>query len=214
MIVCSPSLRFAAAARFMEESKISLRPLFGSWVRATTLGWALGVPAIVLFSVMAESLGQHSLHTPVGAGMGLAVGFFQSRAIRRWGLSEWPWFWSCLIGLTTPFLAADLLRLVGVEIPYSLNLSVVVAGFIAGVSQAVLLRPRFTPPAAWVAAAVLGWSLASGSVALADRLVRFQALRGIPGALAYLGLVASGGLVLAVITGLVLVGRLRPEPEA
>ena len=198
----------------MEEFNISLRSHFSSWVRATTLGWASGVPAIVLFAVVAESLGQHSLHTPVGAGMGLAVGFFQSRAIRRWNLRAWPWFWSCLLGLTAPFLAADLLRLAGVDIPYSLYLSVVVAGLIVGVSQALLLRPRFTPAAAWVAATVLGWSLASGSVALADRLVRFKTLRGIPGALAYLGLVASGGLVLAVITGLVLVWRPRSEPAA
>ena len=62
----------------MEQSNISLRSHFPSWVRATTIGWALGVPAIVLFAVAAESLGQQSLHTPVGAGMGLAVGFFQS----------------------------------------------------------------------------------------------------------------------------------------
>jgi hypothetical protein len=172
------------------------------------------VPAIVLLAVVAEGLGQHSLHTPVGAGMGLAVGFFQSRAVRSWHLREWPWFWSCLLGLTAPFLIADLLRLANLDVSYFLYLSVIVAGFVVGVWQAVLLRPRFSPAAAWVAASVLGWALASGSVALADRLVRFKTLRGIPGALAYLGLVASGGLILASITGLVLVWRLRSEPAA
>ncbi len=193
---------------------MATRPLFSSWIRSTILGWAVGVPAIVLLAALAESLGQHSLHTPVGAGMGLTVGFFQSRAIRARLGSASPWFWSCFVGLASPFLAVDLARVAGVNVPYSLYVAVICGGIILGVWQAALLGPSPGRGASWVSASVLGWVLASGSVALADFLIRAKAIRGIPGALAYLGLVASGGVLLAVITGLVLVRLFPSQPAA
>ena len=190
--------------------------LLASWIRSTILGWALGVPAIVLFSALAESLGRQSLQTPVGAGMGLTVGFFQSRAIRarlgRHGASSW--FWSSFVGLASPFLAADLARLAGITVPYSLYLAVVCGGLVVGVWQAALLSPSVGRADPWVAASVLGWVLASGSVALADDVVRAKDITGIPGALAYLCLVASGGVLLAVSTGVVLVRLLRSQSAA
>ncbi len=176
----------------------------------------MGVPAIVLFAVLAESLGQQSLHTPVGAGMGLTVGFFQSRAIRARlgsrGVS--PWFWSSFVGLASPFLAADLARIVGVTVPYSLYAAVVCGGLVVGVWQAALLSPSIGRASSWVVANVLGWVLASGSVAVADFLVKATAISGISGAIVYLCLVASGGVFLAVITGFVLVRLLRSQPAA
>ena len=192
---------------------MNARPLFSSWLRSTMLGWALGVPAIALLSALAESVGQHNLHFPVGAGMGLAVGFFQSRAIRPHLGHTLPWFSSCLLGLASPFLATDLARAAAVSVPYSLYLAVICGGLIVGLWQSTLLHPSPTRVASWTAANVLGWLLASGSVAIADSLIRAKALRGIPGALEYLGLVASGGVLLALVTGLVL-SRLLPTRTA
>lgn len=185
---------------------------FTSWARSTVLGWAVGVPAIVLLAALAESLGQHTLLAPVGAGMGLAVGFFQYRAIRTRLDRAVRWFWSCSIGLAAPFLAVDLARAASVTVPYSLYVAVICGGLILGAWQGVLLRSSPGRAAFWVAASVLGWGLASGSVALADSLVRGRTIRGIPGALAYLGLVATGGVLLAVITGVVLVRLLPSQP--
>lgn len=185
---------------------------FTSWARSTVLGWAVGVPAIVLLAALAESLGQHTLLAPVGAGMGLAVGFFQYRAIRTRLDRAVRWFWSCSIGLAAPFLAVDLARAASVTVPYSLYVAVICGGLILGAWQGVLLRSSPGRAASWVAASVLGWGLASGSVALADSLVRGRTIRGIPGALAYLGLVATGGVLLAVITGVVLVRLLPSQP--
>ncbi|QQR74000.1 MAG: hypothetical protein IPJ17_21460 [Holophagales bacterium] len=184
------------------ESSAGVR--FAPWVRSTALGWALGVPAIVLFAALAESLGCHTLHTPVGAGAGLAVGFFQARALRMWHGPVTRWFWSCFLGLTAPFGGADLANLAGLGLPYSLHPSVVIGGLVVGTWQAVLLRTSFGPAAAWVAASVLGWGFASGSVALADLLVRSCAIGGIAGAVVYLILIASGGFALALPTGLTL----------
>jgi NhaP-type Na+/H+ or K+/H+ antiporter len=45
----------------------------------------------------------------------------------------------------------------------------------------------------------------------ADMLVRSQQLRGVWGALVYLGLVAVGGLVLGVVMGAALVQIVRPS---
>lgn len=98
--------------------------------------------------------------------------------------------------------------------PYSLYLAVVCGGLVVGVWQAALLRPSIGRANPWVAASVLGWVLASGSVALADDVVRAKDITGIPGALAYLCLVATGGVLLAVSTGLVLVRLLRSQSAA
>jgi hypothetical protein len=191
---------------------MSTRSLQSSWIRATSLGWALGLPAIVLAAGVAERLGQQQLHTPVGAGMGLAIGYIQSRALRPHRGDVWPWFWSCVVGLSLPFIAADVAGAAQLRLPYSLHAAVVCGGMIVGLWQAILLGLSRRRGAVWVAASGVGWALAAGAVAVADRVVRGTGLRGIPGALAYLVLVALGGAVLAVVTGFMLVRVLPTRP--
>ena len=51
------------------------------WVRATWLGWLLGIPLIVVLALLAEGVGVGGAQVCVGAGMGLGVGFMQRRAL-------------------------------------------------------------------------------------------------------------------------------------
>lgn len=177
--------------------------LLGPWIRATGAGWALGVPLVILLALAGESLGIGPLQFPVGLGMGLGIGIMQGRVVRNLLGAAAPWRWSCALGLALPFLTADLAQLAGRPLPYSLYLAVALGGLIVGIWQALLLRRRFSRVGWWLVASVAGWSLAAGLGAVADGLPRSHAVRGIWGALAYLGIVAGGGLVLGVVTGLV-----------
>ncbi len=83
------------------------------------------------------------------------------------------------------------------------------SGWLLGVPS--IVRSHLRTPMTWLAASVLGWALAGGAVWAADALSRGQALRGLTGALAYLGLVATGGLSLGLVTGVPLLTWPRPS---
>lgn len=187
------------------------RRFLATWIRATALGWALGVPLILLFSSILEGLEIRNLHSPVGAGMGLGVGLLQARALRKHLHPPLAWLWSSLVGLTLPFLAVDLLQLLGVAIPDPLYPAVVLGGLIVGAWQALVLRRFSSRSAWWIGACTLGWILAAAAVAVADGLPRFASLRGLPGALLFLAVAGSGGILLGLVTGLALARRLPAE---
>lgn len=188
------------------------RKIFGQWVRATWAGWALGVPIIIALALIGEVVGIGGVQVLVGAGMGTGIGFMQGRALLGVLDRAAPWFWSCVVGLSAPFLAWDIAKAAGWDFAYSPYLCVTLGGLIVGVWQAFILRSRFHREGWWVAASVVGWTLASGTAMVADTLSRSRSLRGIWGALAYLGIVAGGGLVLGLITGISLVWALRNKP--
>lgn len=183
------------------------------WIRATWTGWILGVPLIIVFALAGEAMGIGGFQVLVGLGMGVGVGFMQARALRPLVAAAGQWRWSCVVGLSLPFLTTDLLRESGREVPYSIYLAVALGGLIAGIWQALLLRRWFGRAGWWVVASLLGWSLAAGLGELADGMSRAYSFRGIWGALAYLGIIAAGGLILGVVTGMALAGLVR-EPAA
>ena len=118
-----------------------------------------------------------------------------------------------IIGLGAPFLLTDLSKFIGWNLPYSLPAAIGLGGLIIGIWQAFILRTRVRQSGWWIAASVLGWTLAAGTPALADS-PRLHAIRGIWGALAYLGIIAAGGLILGIITGLCLAWLVRSESAA
>lgn len=189
-------------------------PSLTSWLRTTWAGWVLGVPCTILLALAGEALGIGGMQVLVGAGMGAGVGLLQGRAVRRFRLRALPWFWSSVTGLALPFLAWDLGQALGVSWTYSLPACVALGGLLAGSWQAVLLRRSLAGPTWWVLASALGWTLAGAMAAGADRLVRAHAIRGLVGAGTYLALVAAGGLILGLLTGLVLANRWRPQQAA
>ncbi len=195
----------------MSERNMSGRRLFVLWVRATWIGWILGVPLIIALALVGEAVGIGGAQVLVGAGIGMGIGFMQGRAIRKVLHQPVPWFWSCVVGLAVPFLATDISKAVGWELAYSLYACVALGGLIVGVWQAIILRPRLHKTGWWVFASVLGWTLAAETAAIADSLSRSQSLRGLWGALAYLAIVAVGGLILGLVTGISLVSIPRRE---
>ena len=188
------------------------RKVFYQWVRATWAGWVLGIPFIIALALMGEAVGIGGVQVLVGVGMGAGIGLMQGRAIRSVLHSASPWFWSCVVGLGLPFLTWDIAKAAGWDFPYSLYVSVALGGLIVGVWQTFLLPPHLRNTGWWVAASVVGWNLAAGTAAIADSLFRSRSFRGLWGALAYLGIIAAGGLILGLVTGGSLVWLLRQKP--
>lgn len=186
------------------------RKLFLSWIRATWLGWLLGIPIIIVFALIGEAIHIGGAQVLVGAGMGTGIGLMQGRVIRRLLQKSALWICSCIVGLGAPFLFTDISKVVGWNFPYSLPLAIVLGGLIVGSWQALILRSRLPKTGLWIVASALGWTLAAGTAAMADSS-RARAIRGIWGAVAYLGIIAAGGLVLGIVTGLCLAWLFRSE---
>lgn len=177
---------------------------YGAWVRATWLGWLLGIPLVVVTALLGEAIGVGGAQAMVGLGMGIGVGWMQSRALRGWLPRVAPWLWSSALGLALPFLATDIAKAAGLSVPYSLYVCLGLGGLVVGLWQARLLRGLLRP-APWILASLVGWLLAGGTAAISDVLFRSHALRGVWGALAFLGIAAVGGLILGLITGIPLI---------
>jgi hypothetical protein len=197
----------------MHERSSSVPPAFGRWVRATWAGWVLGVPCIAALALLGEAIGIGGAQFIVGAGMGAGVGVLQARALRGLLPAVALWFWSGVIGLALPFLAVDIATVTGWNLPYWLYASITLGGLLVGCAQWLILRRHFQHAPWWIAASSVGWGLAGAAAGVAGTLMRSRQLRGLGGALAYLALVAGGGLVLGVVTGLCL-ARLRPHDAA
>jgi hypothetical protein len=194
----------------VHERRINGRPSFLRWVRATWGGWVLGVPCIAALALLGEAIGIGGAQLIVGAGMGVGVGWLQARALRGLLPAVAPWFWSAVIGLTLPFLVVDIATAAGWSLPYWLYVTITAGGLLVGCAQWLILRRHFKDAPWWIAASSAGWGLAGGAAAIADALMKSRQIRGIGGLLAYLALIAVGGLVLGVVTGLCL-ARLRPR---
>src|SRR5213592_1692123 len=118
------------------------RRLFVSWIRATWLGWLLGVPIIIMLALLGEVVGIGGSQVLVGAGMGAGVGFMQSRVIRSRFAKSASWVWSTIIGLGAPFLVTDVSKFAGWNLPYSLLALIAIGGLMVGVWQALILSSQ------------------------------------------------------------------------
>ena len=176
------------------------RRLVLRWVRATWFGWLLGIPFIIVLALVGEAVGIGGAQVLVGAGLGTGIGLMQGRMIRSMLPKSGTWLWSCVVGLALPFLVTDIAKAARWDARYSLFVCVAVGGLISGAWQAIILRTRFRKTLLWVVASALGWTLAAGTSTVADPLSRLPALRGLWGAVVYLGIVAAGGLILGLVT--------------
>ena len=176
--------------------------MFWRWVKATWAGWLIGVPLVALLALAGEAVGIGGSQAIVGAGMGLGVGWRQGRVVGEWGVNGRAWLWSCVVGLVLPFLVVDVANAVGWGLSYWLPVCLIVAGAITGAWQAVLLRHW-----GWLAASVAGWVLVAGVAAAGDWMSQARPVKGVWGALAYLAVVGSGGLMLGLATALCFAGK-------
>ena len=184
--------------------------LLFQWIRATWFGWLLGIPIIIVLALIGEAVHIGGSQFLVGAGMGAGIGLIQALVIRRILHKSVLWICSSIVGLGAPFVLTDLSKFVGWNLPYSLPLAIVLGGLIVGIWQALILRSRLRQTGWWIVASALGWALAGGTSAMADS-PRAHAIRGIWGAVVYLGIIAAGGLILGLVTGLCLAWLLRNE---
>lgn len=212
MLLVSPHIISTVRPLFVRNySNMIDRKLFVLWLRATWFGWLLGVPIIIVLALVGEAIGIGGAQVLVGIGMGTGVGLMQGRVIRSILNRRVPWIWSTIIGLGAPFLLTDISKVAGWNLPYSLLVLIAVGGLIVGIWQALILSSQLYKIGLWMAASMLGWSLAAVTSSIADSLPRSQAIRGIWGALVYLGIVAAGGLILGAVTGVCLAWLFRRE---
>ena len=160
--------------------------LGASWPAAVVLGGAVAMSSTALALKQLADQGEVSSEHGRRA---LAVLLFQDLA-------------------ALPFLVMDVAAKWGLA--YSLPVAVAFGGVIVGIWQAFLLRPHLPNTIWWVVGSAVGWPLAAATAAFADSLS--HSLRGVWGAVAFLGVVAGGGLILGLVTGMPLVWLLRHKP--
>jgi len=175
-----------------------------SWVRATFFGWLLAIPAIAALALLGEAVGIGGSQSLVGMGVGATVGFMQARVLREMLGKLAPWIWSSIVGLTVPFIPSDVAVFLHMPFPYSLPVCIAIGGVVAGVWQSRLLAAHFASTRFWILASGIGWAVAGFVSSRADTLLRAMDIRGIPGALLYLTMVAAGGLAVGGATAIAL----------
>ena len=167
----------------------------GAWIRATWLGWILGLPILIGLALLGEAVGVGGVQFIVGLGMGAGVGLMQARALRGVIASPPAWFKATCLGLAAPFALADIAtRVIG--LPFSLPVAVAAGGLLAGVLQARLLTNEPRARRRWEIGSGVGWLLGAGTSGVAGLI----GLRGVPGLLLYLATIALGGAILGAIT--------------
>lgn len=180
----------------------SARGLTVRWMRTTFFGWCLGFALVLAFIALSGTVGLGNSQFPVGLGMGVGVGLLQRRAMAERTGTGTGWLGASVLGLTAPFLARDVARLLGLQFPYTLAGSIVVGGLVVGLLQGRVLHLDVGRAAMWVVASVAGWTLAGSTVVLNERVL--PKTPGIVGALIYIGVILTGGILLGAATGLVL----------
>jgi len=187
-------------------SRTEPNALFWRWVRATTMGWLLGLAIVISLSTVWEVFGG-GVQFVVGVGIGAGVGFAQGRVLSAWIGSYRPWLLASTVGMGAPFVVGDVVQAAGVPFPYSLPLYVVVGALVVGLWQSFLLRAVSGRANWWVAACVVGWVVPAAGLALGDAY-----REGIVG-LSSLIVIFLGGAMLGLASGRSITWILRATPS-
>lgn len=186
------------------------RPVpLGRWILATSLGWVIGIPVMVLIFAGVEAArlpGQFA----IGLAMGATVGFLQWRQARRSFGATSAWFWASAAGMTCPFALCDLAG-------YGLDGSALIAptalgALLVGFGQHRLFGIRGVRTYCWAPASAIAWALAAATT-LALLAIPGDPTSGLLQWLRPLLAFGSGGIVLSFITGPVLVWLFQSPPN-
>jgi hypothetical protein len=169
---------------------------------------------MVLLFHGAEAVGLPEGQFALGLAMGATIGFLQWLVARRSFGATSVWFWASVVGMTLPFALCDL-------IGYSLDGYVLIApaalgALLVGIGQHRLFGVRGIRAYFWAPASAIAWVLAAATT-LALLAIRYNPASGPLQWLRPLLAFVSGGVVLGVITGCVLVWLFRSphaEPAA
>jgi len=178
--------------------------LFILWVVANSVGWVLGVIVVVMLATLQE-LSHIGNAVYIGVGMGWSVGLAQWLTARKWFGATSRWMWASTIGVTTPFLFADLFRMSELSL-FVLPVLAAIGGLLSGLMQRNSLRSHSAKADRWVVVSVVAWMCPA-------LLVNFVAVPGHPEtALEWVrnvGSFALGGVLLGATTGVALVWLLN-----
>jgi len=176
-----------------------MRPAhLGRWVRGTFAGWTAGFFLAILFIVVVDALGILQMQSPLALGMGVGVGLAQARLLGPLVSRRALWVLATALGLAAPFLVGDLAQLVDRPVPFNLAAYVMIGGIVVAALQWLLLRQVTAHAGWWLGGSPLGWMLASSTVAINDGWI--PRIPGIVGALIYVAVVLSGGVLLGLCT--------------
>lgn len=166
-----------------------------SWIRATTLGWLVGLVLVVVLAAAWDTMGGEAQFM-VGAGIGAGVGYMQARVVRAWAGRSQAWFWASTMGMGMPFVLWDVVSAAGVKAFFSLPVCVLLGGLLTGGLQQRLLRSQFERTAWWIVSCGVGWGLPAGIIALGDS-------GHLPPAFGFLStiIIFLGGLIVGAVTG-------------
>lgn len=173
------------------------------WIKATFLGWLVGVVLIVVLSSLLDAIGIEDMQFYLGVGMGAGVSFFQWRVLRKFVPVNSNWIWFSVLGMGIPFVIMDFFMTA--QTSQKLVISISVCALITGVIQYFLLKQYSPKSQLWILASFLGWTLAALAIHAIDYTMKMRVvIPPLAGAFINLLLILGSGVVLGVITGIVL----------
>jgi hypothetical protein len=174
------------------------------WIVRTFLGWTVGFVLAIACVIAVDSVGLRGTQSPLAIGMGLGVGLMQGRLLALLlappPIGARAWVAATTLGLSLPFVATDVVTLLGGSIPYALSAYVAIGGVLAGALQWRLLRRAVASAAWWPILTPIGWLLAASMVWVSEALPRD--VRGLAGAGRYVAVILAGGLILGAFGAL------------
>ena len=178
---------------------------FKRWVFITFVGYIIGFVLTMIGLIAGDLISENWTTMPefqavIGISMGAGVGLAQRRIIGKWIGAGKQWVWASIIGLGLSFLFFDLIAIVWNGATHdwdSLPLALAFGGLFIGLLQLRMLRVHSKRAIWWIPACIAGWVLAG----LASNVT----FTGEWDAILNLGMILSGGIILGVVTGGMLV---------
>jgi len=176
------------------------KSLFILWVMANSAGWVVGIVVVIVLGTLGESIHIGS-NLYVGAGMGWTVGLAQWLIARKWFDATSRWMWASTIGITTPFLFADLIRMQDLS-SFPIAILAAAGGLLTGLMQRNSLHSHSVKANQWAVVSIVAWMCPA-------LLVEFGVVPRHPDtkldAVRNFGSLGLGGVVLGTVTGAALV---------
>lgn len=165
-----------------------------SWVAAVVAGWIIG---FFLCGVIEDFISTFFID---GLVIGSAIGVAQALVVRKRIAPAIPWVVVSIIGFGAGKFFADAVEqaLPGLV---AVALGGAIIGLLVGVTQAVVLRNRFTRAWWWIAANAVGWAVGWTVIGLASGSVDSIAMTYVVGAV--------GAAVVGVVTAIALIWLIR-----
>lgn len=195
-------------------SDVKLNFPMKKWLIAGFLGWLFGTILVLILSSTLDVLGVENVQFFIAIGIGLGIGTAQWVVLRTFTDINKKWIRVTALGLTLPFLIADLLNYLGILNLKSLLIPVCLAigSLIVGLYQSKLLKKYQIMKYKWIILSFYSWGL----IALAIYSMEFTDLISENvwiGFVINLVLLLSGGIILGITTGRHLKRHLKSVAE-